>query len=185
MEKLLKRLQSTLSELGQAFPRLNERIEKVLLKVFQCDSLEQLYNSQHELTMPLIDICEDPDLKAVLRSMSRTNTEPIKWMQGLAGIIVKKPVDSWDDQDFAIFAVKLHDYADRIEQLRIIWSKTYGISKENLKLISIMDSKGIIKRDIVDITSHDYELDNILNQAMDLPIDKAKILLVHLAEKIF
>jgi hypothetical protein len=184
-KELLKRLQSTLSELGQAFPRLNERIEKVLLKVFQCDSLEQLYNSQHELTMPLVDICEDPDLKAVLRSMSRTNTEPIKWMQGLAGIIVKKPVDSWDDQDFAIFAVKLHDYADRIEQLRIIWSKTYGISKENLKLISIMDSKGIIKRDIVDITSHDYELDNILNQAMDLPIDKAKILLVHLAEKIF
>jgi len=183
VEDLENSLRSTLSELGQAYERLNKRIQETLLKSFPSLSLEQLCSSQRTIAQNLITICDATDLKPVLQAMARDESNVEDWVRGIAGAVVKKPVDAWKDQDLAVFEAKLADYAERIKQLETL-ATAHDLPIENVQMISVMKSDGNIKREVVRIDNSDPEVERILEQILALPQEKSRAVLALLADKI-
>lgn len=184
-EELRRRLRAALLELGKAYPALNERVQKMMLKVFGGKNLQDLYENERKRAMQLVDICDEPELKAVLQVLARDYQDPAEWARGVAGIVVKKHMDSWNDEDFMLFAAKLRDYAHRICQLETLASLNGYFVKENTRLISIMRPGGKIRREVINIgQSQDPELRKTLSAILALPVEKARVILAALAEKI-
>lgn len=185
-EELQARLRSALYELGQAYPALNDKVQQTMLQIFKCENLQELYKKQRERTIPLVDICDEPELKSVLRAFARRYRDPSEWVRGIAGIVAKKHMDSWNDQDFMRFALKLRDYADRIEQLEKLASLNGNHVQKNTRLISIMKPGGMVRREVVDMVStQDAEIQGKVSEILALPKEKSKAILAALAEKIF
>ncbi len=180
-QDLENNLRLVLGELGQAYEKLNQRIKETLLERFACSSLEQLYATQRKAAQNLITICDATDLKPVLQAMARNESNLDDWARGIAGAVVKKPVDAWKDEDFAIFRAKLADYADRLEQLEALATTDKA---ENVQVISVMKPGGNIKRDVISIDTSDQKVNEILEQILELPEDKSRAVLALLANKI-
>ena len=144
---LQKKLCSALLELGQAYSSLNNRVQKTILSIFGYENLQELYDQQRARIFPLIDICDDIELKVVLKSFVREYQDPAEWVRGIAGIIVKKPMESWNDKDFILFATKLRDYADRIEQFETLASVNGYLVSEDTRVLSVMSPDGVVNRD--------------------------------------
>ena len=146
---LQKRLCSALLELGQAYPSLNAEVQKTILNVFGYENLQELYAKERKRVMSLVDICDDIELKAVLQAFAREYQDSAEWVRGIAGIVVKKPMGSWNDKDFMLFAAKLRDYADRIQQLETLASVNGYIIAEDTRLFSMMMPGGEVKREVL------------------------------------
>jgi len=181
-EKLEANLMSALSELQEAFDKLNQSIGDALTDQFGSSSLEELYQTYNEKASLLYKICDDIDLRPVLAAMGRKESNSIRWAQGIAGAIIKKPVDAWHDEDFELFRVMLADYADRIEQLEVLTNA--GSDQMNLQLISVMKPGGTVKREIFEICYDDEDVQSMLNQILDLPEDKRRSILALLARNV-
>lgn len=183
---LQKRLCSALLELSKAYPSLNTKVQKTILNVFGHENLQELYDTQRQRIIPLVDICDDIELKSVLQAFAREYTDSAEWVSGIAGIVVKKPMDSWSDKDFTLFATKLRDYADRIQQLETLASVNGRLIAENTRLLSVMTPDGVVKREILKTANTgDDEIQGILKAIMELPEDKYRAVVAALVEKIF
>ena len=121
-------------------------MQDTILNVFEHENLQELYDTQRQRIIPLVDICDDIELKSVLQAFAREYTDSAEWVSGIAGIVVKKPMDSWSDKDFTLFATKLRDYADRIQQLETLASVNGQLIAENTRLLSVMTPDGVVKR---------------------------------------
>ncbi len=183
---LQKRLCSALLELDQAYRCLNVKVQETILNVFGHKNLQELYDTQRERIASLVDICDDIGLKSVLQAFAREYQDPAEWVRGIAGIVVKKPMDSWNDKDFILFASKLRDYVDRIQQLETLASVNGHLIAEDTRLLSMMMPDGGVKREILK-TAHtwDDKLQDILKEIIDLPEDKYRAVVAALVEKIF
>ncbi|HQA58376.1 MAG TPA: hypothetical protein PK033_10940 [Acetivibrio sp.] len=184
-KQLEKRLKSALYELQQAFPNLKNKVRKTMLNVFACDTLETLYEIQRNKIIPLVEICDDWELKPILFAFKRDTLDAAEWVNGIAGRVMGKPIDSWNDSDLATFESRLHDYADRINHLGAIASvKTKSIEKGS-RVISMMMPDGSFRRAIVAGAANDSE---IIKKAKEIIAnatrDQAKAILVALAEEL-
>ncbi len=186
VELLQLRLRAALRELGQAYEILNEKVQQTMLEVFGGENIQELYEKQRRRVIPLIGICDDTSLKSLLQAFAREYRNPTEWVRGIAGYVMKKPLDSWDDQCFIPFAAKIRDYAERIDQLEILAHDNGNLAKKGTRVLSIMMPNGRMKREPINmISSQDTEILNKVNEIMALPKDKAKTLLAVLAEKLF
>jgi hypothetical protein len=183
---LQKKLCSALLELGQAYSSLNNRVQKTILSIFGYENLQELYDQQRARIFPLIDICDDIELKVVLKSFVREYQDPAEWVRGIAGIIVKKPMESWNDKDFILFATKLRDYADRIEQFETLASVNGYLVSEDTRVLSVMSPDGVVNREILKTTNNlNDKTQHIINGIMKLPEDDFRAVVTALVEKIF
>ncbi|MGI6127890.1 MAG: hypothetical protein ACOYEF_13155 [Planifilum sp.] len=183
---LQKRLCSALLELGQAYRCLNVKVQETILNVFGHKNLQELYDTQRERIAPLVDICDDVGLKSVLKAFAREYQDPAEWVGGIAGIVAKKPMDSWDDKDFILFAAKLRDYIDRIQQLETIAFVNGRLIAEDTRLLSMMMPDGGVKREILKTKNiRDDKVQDILKEIMELPEEKYRAVVAALVEKIF
>ena len=184
-KQLEKRLKSALYELQQAFPNLKDKVQKTMLNVFAYDTLEALYESQRHRVMTLVEICDDWELKPVLLAIKRDTLNAAEWVNGVAGRVMGKPIDSWDDSDLATFESRLHDYADRINHLEAIASVKTKTIEEGSRVISMMMPDGSFRRAVVIGATKDNE---IKKKAKDIIAsttrDQAKALLLALAEEL-
>ena len=186
LNKLLeKRLKLALYELQQAFPNLKDKVQNTMLNVFACDTLEALHESQCNRVMPLVEICDDWELKPVLLAIKRDTLNAAEWVNGIAGRVMGKPIDSWGDSDLATFESKLHDYADRINHLEAITSVKTKTIEEGSRVISMMMPDGSFRRAVVTGAAKESE---VKKKAKDIIAnttrDQAKALLVALAEEL-
>ncbi len=185
-EELQVNLRAALQELEQAFPALNTEVQKTMLEVFGCKNLQELYEIQRERVIPLVDICDEAELKFVLQAFAREYQDLPEWVRGIAGIAVKKHIDSWSDSDFVFFAAKLRDYADRIKQLETLASVNGYFVQKDARLFSIMMPSGKIKREIMNtFYSQDPEVQSKVNEILAMPKDKSKAALLVLADGLF
>jgi hypothetical protein len=183
---LQKRLCSALLELGEAYRSLNTKVQETILNVFGHENLQELYDTQRKRIAPLVDICDDIELKSVLQAFAREYPDSAEWVSGIAGIVVKKPMDSWSDKDFILFTAKLRDYADRIQQLETLASVNGQLIAENTRLLSVMTPDGVVKREILKTANTgDNEIQGILKPIMELPEEKYRAVVAALVEKIF
>jgi len=180
-ERLEANLISALSELQEAFDRLNQSIEDALTDQFGSSSSEELYQTYNEKASLLYRICDDVDLRPVLAAMRRKESDSVRWMQGIAGAIIKKPVDAWHDEDLELFKLMLADYADRIEQLEVLANT--GSDEMNLQLISVMKPGGTVKREVLEI-SYDEDVQSMLDKILQLSDDKRRSILALLARNV-
>jgi hypothetical protein len=95
-------------------------------------------------------------------------------------------MESWNDNDFILFATKLRDYADRIEQLETLASVNGSLVSEDTRVLSVMSPDGVVRREVLKITNNfNAKTKNIINKIMNLPMDDSKAVLAALVEKIF
>ena len=185
-DELQEKLRLALSEMEQAYPALNNKVQAAMLNIFGGHEINDLQQKQQERIKALLGICDDNELKPVMQAFVRDTDNPAEWCRGVAAIVVKKPLDSWDDGDFMPFAAKLRDYADRIEQLEQLASINGYLLNKNSKLFSIMNADGRVKRAIVNTsTVEDEEVKKQLDGILALPENKSKAILVALADKLF
>lgn len=168
-EELQMRLRKALNELEQAYPRLNQRVQQALLEVFRQSDIVKLKEIQVKRINPLVPICSDSELKPILQAFIRTAANIDDWVKGIAGIIVKKPLDAWNDHDFMPFVANLRDYVDRIDQLEAL--NTFGSnSKSDAVLLSVMDANGKLTREIVTSSPKNKEIvDRKVKEILSLP----------------
>jgi hypothetical protein len=168
-EELQMRLLKALDELEQAYPRLNQRVQQALLEVFRQSDIVKLKEIQVKRIKPLVQICSDSELKPILHAFIRTAADIDDWVKGIAGIIVKKPLDAWNDHDFMPFVANLRDYVDRIDQLEAL--NTFGSnSKSDAVLLSVMDANGKLTREIFNSSPKNKEIvERKVKEILSLP----------------
>ncbi len=182
-KRLQNKLHAALYELSLAFPNLNEKIEKTMLTVFECDTLNRLMEIQRDRVKPLVKICDDEEVRRLLLAMKRESRDAAEWVKGIAGLIVEKPIESWGDHDLIIFETKLHDYANRINHFETLAAIKGNLSQENSRVISMMMPDGSIRRAV--ITNVDHKKKKKAKDIVSkLTRDEAQAILEVLAEEL-
>lgn len=183
---LQKRLSSALLEIGQAYDGLRAEVELALLTSFKHSNLRELHRTLRERITPLIDICADTGLKPFLKALTQEYRDLSRWVKGIAGIIVKRPMDSWDDTDFTLFTAKLQDYVDRVTQLETLASVNGHLIDGDTRLLSIMTPQGVVKRKMLSTTNiRDRKVQEILEKAMSLSDERINAVVAGLVDKMF
>jgi len=171
-----ERLRAIIGELEQAYPRLNSNIQQTLLDVFGETDINQLMGELITKIKDLYEICDEKELKALMKAILRESNDADQWSRGIAGIVVKKPPQSWGDDDIAPFSIKIREYAERIEQLQAL-AATNGLVLKGRKLISVLNPNGTSKRFIVPIDEQpDPELSQKVRELTSYPRDKIEVL---------
>lgn len=184
-EEMKDRLRVALLELSEAYRALNNRVQQTVLNIFGAHDLSALYQELQERSRALVDICDDTELKAVLQSILRTTTDLEEWIRGIAGMVIKKPLDAWNDQDFLPFAARLRDVAGRMRQLEELALNNGRLLQEEQRLLSIMMPGGELRRKVVSNGhSQDAAVKRKVEEIMALPDYMAKSILLSLAESI-
>ncbi|MCR4440645.1 MAG: hypothetical protein QHH10_00315 [Peptococcaceae bacterium] len=183
-EELQHRLRSVLHELAEAYSVLNQEVQTATLKVFAYPDLRAMYNDLVSRLRPLLEICDESELKAVLQAMVREYVSLDDWLRGIAGIVVKKPMDSWNDQDFHVYTTKLRDYANRIGQLEILASLNGLRVLKEARLFSLMAPDGTTRREIFHARLDDGIVNKTVKDILAMPRDKARAVFLALAEEL-
>jgi hypothetical protein len=177
-------LKAVLLELDSAYPNLYRRVQGMLLEHFGYDNIETLYSAITKKTKTLFSMCDDVELKPFLMALSREYPDPVKWVEGVAGIVIGKPMGSWYDNDIRGFEVKLYDYIDRMKSLETIANMKNKEQLPHLRLFSITMPNGSIKREVFINEEKDQEVEARVSEILKMPKSKAKALLINLAEKL-
>ena len=180
--ELESNLRSVLVELGGAFNELKQKIVKVFLEKFHSDSLEQLYASQNPKGQQLLAFCDSTELRPVLQAMARKEEDLLTWVQGIAGAVLKKPVDVWTDGDFRTFRIRLVDYIDRIEQLAVLAKAS--APESNVHVISVMKPGGDVRRQVIRTDDSDQDVRDKVMKILKLPQNKRQAVLAALVQNI-
>lgn len=184
-EQFRAKLRSALKDLEEAYPALNAKVRNTLLQLFGEKDLQTLYEVLKERTSPLVDICDEPELRAILQALARRYDDAPEWARGIAGIVAKKPLDSWNDQDFMPFAARLRDYVERMKQLEFLATTNGLVVQKDSKLFSLMMPDGRIRREVIKtVKTQDAEVQRKVNEILALPGDMSMAVLVALAESL-
>lgn len=187
--ELQKQLRESLLEIMEAFPKLNKEVKENFMEAFNCEGnfKECILNciQRSELLLPA---AKERELVSVLRSMNRDSVDPEEWMRGVAGRIMKLPLEKWSDGDIDTFNVAIRDFADRIDHLEELVSSISGISKSNNKnhrLIGVMYPGGSMFRKIIRPQKKELKrAEKFLKSKPDLTRDEQEALLALLSDKL-
>jgi hypothetical protein len=156
-EALRYKLQTALLELNGAFGQLVEDIQNHIMKVFDADPKKPLKEFREKIQREVVSIkeqCQDKDLRPVLDAFVRDCDED-EWIKGIAGQIIKKPVDAWKDSDIEPFKTMMVDMAERIEHLKALDEEGLKPADENSVVITVTKSDGQKKRKAVSLKDID------------------------------
>lgn len=183
-EELQLRLRNALNELEQAYPRLYQRVEHSLLEVFNYSDIDKLKEMQVKRINSLVSVCSDSELKPFLQSMIRVATDASEWVKGIAGIVVKKPLDAWNDHDFMPFIANLRDYADRIDQLEALSAVGSNLDLDTV-VLSVMSSGGKLNREILVLSpKHNGVVDVKVREILALPENESRQIMLALVNSL-
>lgn len=177
------KLSTALHELSNVFSRLNQEIQNAMLSAFNYAKLDELAEEQRSRANPLINICDDLEMKQFLQAMARER-DVSEWVQGVASLVLGKPIESWNDGDFAIFQVRLHDYANRINHLETLASVRDQLLSEGSRVLSMMMPDGTIRRAVIkNFSKDDKEKEKVSEIVAELTLEQEQALLSLLFEK--
>ncbi len=175
------KLSSALDELSHVFPKLNKEIQETMLRIFDCSALEKLAQILRGRAKPLVEICDNQEMRQFLHALAGESDDAEGWVKGVAGLVLGKPVDSWNDNDFSIFRARLHDYANRLNDLETLAS--IQVLPEGSRVLSMMMPGGKIKRAVIKGYSNSEQKTKAMEIADGLTSEQKQALLYHLAEE--
>lgn len=152
---LRDKLQEALLELNSAYEKLNVKIQDTLMEAFHWkregkNQLHAFHESVKSRVGPIFKHCADPELKPQLGAILFHTIDDNEWVRGIAGRIVKKPVDAWRDGDFEPFHATIFEVADRIESLSLLVGSSIGLKGNQCLVFSVTRSDGRVKRRVID-----------------------------------
>ena len=120
---LRKTLWNALTELRDAFDAFVKKIlGRFILAMAETTSrtltLTELRHDLKNQAEPVLKICLDSDLKPFLAALIKEKECDDDWLFQVAAIVMKKPVQSWQDADLEPFIVHLQELRERILLLR-------------------------------------------------------------------
>ncbi|MFZ5590709.1 MAG: hypothetical protein ACOY81_02735 [Bacillota bacterium] len=180
---LQQRLLATLQELARADEILQQKVQDLLMQTWPAKNLQQLYDIMKEKAAGLVDFCRDPELKPLLVAMLRTAETPEIWVRGIAGAVLKKPLDSWQDSDLLLFAEMLPNLAARLEELELLRAGARAGSSQQV-LLTLSTPTGKRHRFVSAGETMDGDVRQRVAEIMALPPEKARAVLLALAEQI-
>lgn len=175
-------LQDALLELNAAFDKLNITIQDAFMQAFHWDQAgDQRLSAFHESLKNRVEgifkHCADPDLKPLLRAILNDANDDAEWIRGIAGRILKKPVDAWRDGDFEPFQAALFELADRIESLTKLVGSGIGLENQSGLVLSIMRSDGEVHRRVVQMDAkRQAQLKERHRELLNMPQEERDIL---------
>jgi len=170
---LKKSLEEAIFELNEAFGSLNIKIEKIIMEAFGWEANLKnfhLFRGEiYKLLSPLLQLCNDEELKPIISALINQCDDDSEWARGVAGQLVKKPVDSWYDSDIEPFRAMLFDISDRIQSYNKLVLTSIGFDDAEAAVVSLTRSGGRISRRFIQLDKktriklqQDYS--SILNQ---------------------
>lgn len=129
-ENLLRfqeRFRRAVMELRDAYGRLLQEVEGAVREAFDHEGdLGALRSSLRERARPLCDRCGDLELKPLLKTLADFSGNDKAWLESVATIVSRRPIDSWRDDDVRNFAVTFPDIVHRFRSLETMASKLMG-----------------------------------------------------------
>jgi len=160
-KELQSRLRDALLDTANAYKELNRRVQRLLMEAFEFNGdLSEFYDDLRKRSHRLIPACGDQELRSVLTAISSESSDLEGWVRGIAGRIIKSPLDSWSDGDIDPFAVAIRDYAERLEHLEELTSAglhNIDIEDKKARVVSIMTNTGRLGRRILRAKSSDLK----------------------------
>ncbi|RPJ57205.1 MAG: hypothetical protein EHM12_09440 [Dehalococcoidia bacterium] len=154
-EELRTRLQEGLGELNNDFGHLNGEVQTAIMEAFGykagATELASFRKTVGKFIRPLIKTCRDIDLRPILGAFTSDLGDDIEWTQGIAGQVIKKPMDSWNDADIDPFLAQIIDVANRIISMHELIATSEGTDSPQSTVITSTGSDGIIKRKIIKV----------------------------------
>lgn len=114
---LHSKLHGALIELADAFKSLNDVVKVSIQQAFDFSvglSFDQFRKELQRRVTPLEKPCGDNPLRTILKTMLNIRDDDHRWVAGIAGVIMKKPLDAWRDSDIDSWHVSIQDIANRI-----------------------------------------------------------------------
>ena len=114
-------LQNVLSELGGAYHRLLNSLERMLAEAFSLQvSTDKLRNELAKRAEPLLEITIEAQLKGFLINLCNEGHDFTGWIEALATFLAKKPPASWIDTDTAQFEINLSQLARKFRHFEAV-----------------------------------------------------------------
>lgn len=157
-DELCRKLQDVLVELYEAYPKLNSEIQYSIFSSFnqKQNDLPAFRSQLQERVKNLVAPCQDKDLKIILKAMLNTKADDNDWIRGIAGVILKKPVDSWQDSDLEPWYLGVNEVAERIKTFESLVGETHGLNGNGKRMIlSLTRDDGRVERKIIEVSEKD------------------------------
>lgn len=114
-------LQNVLSELGGAYNKLLNSLERMLADAFMLEvSKDELRNELAKRAEPLLEITIETQLKGFLINLCNEGHDFTGWIEALATFLAKKPPASWIDTDTAQFEINLSQLARKFRHFEAV-----------------------------------------------------------------
>ncbi len=114
-------LQNVLSELGGAYSKLLNSLERMLADAFMLEvSKDELRNELAKRAEPLLAITIETQLKGFLINLCNEGHDFTGWIEALATFLAKKPPASWIDTDTAQFEINLSQLARKFRHFEAV-----------------------------------------------------------------
>jgi hypothetical protein len=185
-------LESALSELDSAYDKLNNKIQKNIMKAFGWEpNLDNFHKFRQEIQrqfLPVYSSNVSNELKSTIGALVNKNNNDEEWTRAIAGLIAKKPVVSWSDSEFDPFMINLFENANRIQSVRKLVLAS-GVGHDNNSVVisfTVPDGKIVRKLIHLDADTCDFvkkEFSNILNQPENIRETLLNLLLLELLKE--
>lgn len=180
------RLARAIKELTEAFGELQKAIVNILLEAFEQSDISSLHREIAASVEPLSDARIEGDLKALIMAILRPSATEMDWAMGLASAIVRKPVESWLDQDLDRFRLVLGEYRMRLQQLTTLYTLSGNRLDESKRLFTLSEPNGqstswIIDRDV---SRNSIEVERKVSEVLALSRENSRAILAMLAERL-
>ncbi|WP_321495588.1 hypothetical protein [uncultured Desulfobacter sp.] len=162
---LYTKLHGALIELADAFKGLNDSVKESIQQAFDFGpplTFEQFRKELQGRIATLEKPCKDKFLKTILKTMLNAHSDDDRWAAGIAGVITKKPIDSWRDSDLDPWYVEIQTVATRILAFEVLVKGNAGILDENRISFGLTRTNGTTDTLIVNVSSKRKE--RLLNQ---------------------
>lgn len=115
------KLQDVLSELGGAYDRLLNSLERMLADAFNLDvSKDELRTELAARAEPLLEVVIETQLKGFLIHLYSEGHDFKGWLESIATFLAKKPPASWVDSDKAQFEINLSQLARKFRHFEAV-----------------------------------------------------------------
>ena len=169
-------LQNVLSELGGAYSKLLNSLERMLADAFMLEvSKDELRNELAKRAEPLLEITIETQLKGFLINLCNEGHDFTGWIEALATFLAKKPPTSWIDTDTAQFEINLSQLARKFRHFEAVsYEKLqHDQSDTETMRIGITTPNEYEQERVVNIPENADEIEQAITQVFDkLDVDK-------------
>lgn len=118
-------LATSLTELGMAYRRLQDEVSLSMAQAFEITGpLRALRSQLQEECADTAQSLAEVDLKAFIMRCSDVTLTDDKWMDSIASVVVRRPLDIWKDSDAPMFAEAVLELCGRYKRwLRVAMRK--------------------------------------------------------------